>query len=87
LKNPFVTPVSQLERVKAAQVCPYCFAQVYTIWGQDLRVRGRCPECKRRVYRFKSVMHSRRDMLLFLGTYVAVALAVASALVSQVYFT
>ena len=87
LKNPFVRPVNPLERFKAAQVCPYCFAQVYTMWGKDLRVHGRCPECKKRIYRYRSVMLSRRDVLLFVVAYAAVALAITGLFAYMGFFS
>ncbi len=86
MKNPFVQPAQPLERVKAAQVCPHCLAQVYTVWGQDLRERGRCPACKKRIYRLNTVMHSRRDMLLVVGVDLAVLIVVASLILYQHFF-
>lgn len=62
MSNPFVQPTHAQERVKAAQVCPHCFAPLLTLWGEDLRKNGRCPECGRRVFRLKGVMHSVREM-------------------------
>ncbi len=56
------------------------------MWGKDLRIRGRCPECKKRIYQYKSVMHSRRDMLLFVGTYVIVASTFFGFLMYRIYF-
>lgn len=74
MKNPFDRPASPTERIKAAQICPHCFAQVYSMWGEDLRIRGRCPECKKRVFKFKTFMLSGREIGLY---YAASAAAVA----------
>jgi hypothetical protein len=66
MNNPFVSPVSAQERVKHAQVCPHCFAQVFTVWGDDLRVRGNCPQCSKVLYRYRGAIHSRREALALL---------------------
>jgi hypothetical protein len=75
VRNPFVNPVSQLDRVKYAQVCPHCFAQVFTVWGADQRMAGRCPECKRRIYLYRGVLHSQRDAIVLAVVFGSVALS------------
>lgn len=74
MKNPLVQPVSAQDRVKHAQVCPHCFAQVLTLWGQDLRRSGRCPECGKRVFSYKGAMHSLREMVVIWAVFACIAL-------------
>lgn len=76
MKNPFIRPVSQIERIKAAQVCPHCFAQVYSIWGQDLRKGGRCPKCMKRIFSYRSIMLSGREVFLYYAASVAAVVIV-----------
>lgn len=74
MKSPFDTPESPIQRIKTAQICPHCFAQLYSMWGEDLRIRGRCPECKKRVFKFYTMMLSGREV----GLYYVVSVAVVA---------
>jgi hypothetical protein len=85
VKNPFVQPVSTQDRVKHAQVCPHCFAQLLTLWGQDLRKSGRCPECGKRVFRYKGAMHSLRETAIMWAAFACVALVLAGWLLVTAY--
>jgi hypothetical protein len=51
------------QRLEAAQVCPYCLTQLLSALGVDLRVDGRCPACKRKVFRVRRRMLSASEML------------------------
>ncbi len=73
--NPFVTPVSQLDRVRNAQVCPYCFAQAFTAWGADLRENGKCTQCGKKSYLYRGVLHSKRDAIILGSAGVSITTA------------
>lgn len=73
----FDQPVSLLGRVRSAQVCPYCFAQVFGAYG-DLRVRGKCKECSRRLFIYRQHVLSAKEALPYhVLAVAAVALSVA----------
>jgi hypothetical protein len=81
MENPFVRPIGAQERIKAGQVCPKCLAQVYSVWGGDLRVGGRCPQCQQRLYILRSVVHAGGSALAFrLVSLVAASVLIAWAL-------
>lgn len=62
MKNPFVRPIGMDERLKAAQVCPKCLGQVFSMWGTDLRIKGRCPQCGEPLAFFKGVVHRAKPI-------------------------
>jgi hypothetical protein len=75
----FTRPVSPLDRIRQAQVCPHCFAQVFTVWGQDLRVRSRCPDCHRRLFLVRGAVHSARSAAgLHLGIFAVLVFGLAT---------
>lgn len=85
MKNPFIRPVSAIERIKSAQVCPHCHAQLFSIWGQDLRKKGPCPECRKRVFSYNSIMLSGREFVLYLIASI-VAVAAVGILMWYIHF-
>ena len=85
VKNPFVQPVSAEDRVKYAQVCPHCFAQLLTLWCEDLRKSGRCPECSKRVFRYKGTMHSLRETAITCAAFAGVALVLVGWILVTAY--
>ena len=73
----FDQPVTPNERIKAAQVCPHCFGQVFSMFGTDLRVRGRCASCHRRLILLKGKVVTLREV----APYYVVVVVTLSALV------